>query len=433
MNTISDLRSTLGNHADDVDGMAHVDRLSQVQGRVRVVRRRRRATVAGLAAAIVAVVGGVTLLPRHHEPTPTDRDLGGHVAPKTMTSLGYTYAFDRGVEGDGLAELRLPASDEPRLVSWATDDDSADLDLPEDPNGRGQELGRVLSSATEFDDFHFVDPGSPARFEITGSGRVALAVYELAGAAPGVTTDGITWREQVEGRSLIVGRHGHQGQDDYSVTFTMPEGGFVISDYCQGIPEGLYALTTVNGRLVDLNDDCEAPVGFDPAGEGWFRALNVNGALESGDPITVRSFVARTDTADAAPVDAPDARLGIAVYTANGTTDWDPATADQPTREYEGHSYRRIDTKIAHGDKSLDISIPRDRGPILWTMTSDLERNASWWIAFDGSDADLSRSTVAGMTGGVVWPQQARTVGLTMFGTPQPDDIWAVHLYERID
>jgi len=438
MNTITDLRNTLGEHADDVPGMPHVYRLDQIQGRVRVVRRRRRATVAGVAAAAVAIAGGATLLPRHHEAQPADRDLGGHTAPKTMTSLGYTYSFDRGVEGNGKAVLMLPASDEPRLVSWATDDESASLELPNDPDGDGEkELDRVVSSATEFDDFDLVAPGAPAEFEINGEGRVGLAVYQLAEAAPGVTADGITWREQVESRHLIVGRHGDKGQADYSVTFRMPEGGFVVSDYCQGVPKDLWVLTTLNGQLASM-DRCENPVYFDPAGWGWFsqkRIPAVNGGIAGpGDSITVRRFVARSNAADAEPVDAPDARLGLGVYTAEGMKAPDPLSADQPIREYDGHTYRLIETKTAHGTKRLDVPVPQDGEVLLWGISAGFDHNATWDIFRDGRLESEHTMAAAGTSyGGLIWPGEAHTLGVTIYGTPAPSDNWAVHLYERVD
>ena len=70
MNGIDDLRDTLERHADSVvDDRAH-ERHTDVHLRVRSARRRRRGVVAGLAAAVLAVAGVVTLLPDGDDASP---------------------------------------------------------------------------------------------------------------------------------------------------------------------------------------------------------------------------------------------------------------------------------------------------------------------------------------------------------------------------
>jgi hypothetical protein len=81
MSTTDDLRSTLDRHASELtDHDLHV-RPVAVRERIRVVRRRRRATVAGVAAAVVAAVALTVSLPGGRQVPVADRTLAGH-APR---------------------------------------------------------------------------------------------------------------------------------------------------------------------------------------------------------------------------------------------------------------------------------------------------------------------------------------------------------------
>ena len=75
------------------------------QDLVRLVPHRRQPRclrpphpgVAAVAAAAIAVVGVVALFPRNPEAAPTDRELAGYTAPKTIDSLGMTFEFAKAV------------------------------------------------------------------------------------------------------------------------------------------------------------------------------------------------------------------------------------------------------------------------------------------------------------------------------------------------
>ena len=58
MNT--QLHDVLEQHSNDIQDLPTVERLASIRGRVRVVRRRRQAGVAGVAAAVIAAVGVAT-------------------------------------------------------------------------------------------------------------------------------------------------------------------------------------------------------------------------------------------------------------------------------------------------------------------------------------------------------------------------------------
>jgi len=119
MSTLDDLRTTLDRHASGLPDDHLPERTGEVRARVRGVRRRRRAGAAGAVAAVLALVGGL-VLGLDGVDRSADRELAGATAPASLRSLGYTYAFHRGVEGAGSASVTLPAADRPRLVSWAT-------------------------------------------------------------------------------------------------------------------------------------------------------------------------------------------------------------------------------------------------------------------------------------------------------------------------
>ena len=115
MNTLSDLRSTLGEHAEQVPDGEAVARTAAVRHRVSVVRRRRRAVGAGVLSLALLVGGAATLANRgHSDALPSAPTVLGVQAPTTMTSLGYTYRTDghvRGLRPDRL--LEVDRSDQP--------------------------------------------------------------------------------------------------------------------------------------------------------------------------------------------------------------------------------------------------------------------------------------------------------------------------------
>ena len=95
MNTLSDLRRTLDQHAGDVADPAAVARAAAVHHRVAVVRRRRRAVGAGVLALVVAAGVTTAVWPRgSQEPAPAAPVVLGQRAPTTIGSLGYTYRTD---------------------------------------------------------------------------------------------------------------------------------------------------------------------------------------------------------------------------------------------------------------------------------------------------------------------------------------------------
>jgi hypothetical protein len=306
MNTLQDLRSTLDAHAASVHDHAALARSSAVHGRARAIRRRRFAAVAATVAVVALAATTVPLLSRGSAPVPADRQLIGKVAPATLTSLGYTYDFENGVEGgEKHATIRLRASAEPRLVTWASD--AADVGILATAGAL-----HLRSSATDFDDFVYVAPGESGRWTIrAGGAAAAIAVYELADEAPeGITVEGITFRQQVGDEELIDAVIGEAGQSDLTFQVALPAGGLRVAELCAGVPDGFVANVEVDQRGVASSGGCGDDT-FDP-GSGsasWYDAGDLG---EPGTVVTVRTWVSRLH--DGEPVALDDVRLGLAAY-----------------------------------------------------------------------------------------------------------------------
>lgn len=338
MTGIDELRRTLDDRATRVSDTDVVSRTAGVHYRIGVVRRRRRAAVAASAVAVLAVAAGVALLPESDGPDAADRTVVGVEAPAQMTSLDYTYGFDRVVEGDGgFAVVKLDASDEPRLVSWATSGDDDEVTV--------REFGAepLTSTSADFSDFVFVPPGDTVVRVKAASGRVGLAVYELTDDRPeGITEDGITFRQQVENRTLIDAVVGERGDSDVSLDVATPAGGLGYAVYCVGAPAG--ALLRVGHGEGYVETSCNEAA-FDPG----LDAVEVED-LPAMD-VPVRAWIVDRE---GRAVEDPAIRLGVGVYAV--TPDPEASTRQLvPARlEVGGHRWRvdQITEGIA-GDRTI--------------------------------------------------------------------------------
>ncbi len=406
MNTPTQLRSVLEDHAGDIDTMPAHDRLGQVQGRIRDVRRRRRAGAAGVLAAVVAVAGTAVLWPRHSEPGPASRDLAGHTAPKTMQSLGYTYSFEEGDEGDGRAAIRLYASDKPRLIAWASESGDVELTTPLDLDGDGSVPDDVRGGSDDFADFHEIAPGVSGTFKATGDGQVALAVYTISATAPGVTKDGTTFRSDIAGDTLVAAAIGDQGDSELTVHFTMPEGVLRLSEVCSGLPKGYQMNVELGDGLLSLGQ-CGVQTPFD-GGNGYSTftdgVADGNGeAIKPGDPVTARIWVTRASRAkdpSQEAVEAPGAHLGFAFYEVAPTV----ATVagwDLPEQvEYDGHLWTYSDSTSRPAPSGrLQVPVDASGGPVLVQGMSSGNFRHTVRTLVDGRVASLSSGGGLGTVG----------------------------------
>jgi hypothetical protein len=347
MSSTDDLRSALERHADGVsDHDVHL-RPVAVRSRIRAVRRRRRAVAGGLAGLAVVAATAVTFSLGSDRSAPVaDRTLAGHLAPVTMTSLGYTYEFAQARQGDGRASLDLPRTEAPRLLSWATEGSDDRVTL------RTEGEAPRLLEADDFGDFTFVAPRQGGTYTLTGKGQVALAAYVLTdAAAPGDTNDQITFRDEVAGQRLVADAIGDPGDADLDLSLELGGGPLPVSYLCSGGPRGSWVHVALDGGQAVSGEGCDDPL-FDPAGSGGFTTYP--DAAEARD-LHVRIWV--SDGEHGPVVVDPDLRLGVAAYAPAPTVTRLAGAPLARTVEYDGHVWQLRGVEAGDpGERAVDTA-----------------------------------------------------------------------------
>lgn len=317
MNTLDDLRTTLEGRADDALSSSVVDtgtRGRQLHQRIRRVRRRRAA--GGALAAVVAVAAASTFafLPGQQQVLPAGPpdELAGHEVPAELTATGWTYEYTDSATGEGRAELSVPASEEPRLVSWAAEGD------PEAWTVEATHHDRLLVERTDFTDWQLLAPGPEITVTLAGgTGEAALAAYELTDERPdGLTLEGLTFREQVAGDRLL-NASAARGTDTVLLDLVVPEGQIRLGVLCPGVPDDV----SVDVRWSRVDDPGPAPemlttgCSQDPSDPGSTTTVTVetgDADLPVGEQVRVEArLVDRAQN----PVDPDDrAVLGLVAY-----------------------------------------------------------------------------------------------------------------------
>ncbi len=177
--------------------------------------------------------------------------------------------------------IGLGAAAGPRLVTWAADGESVRVTGTD---------GRVLGTeATEFADFVVLPAQSDGAYRVRGE-NAALAVYELTDQAPpGVTVDGITFRDRVASQRLVAADIGKPGDRELTFDFEVPAGYLTGSVLCTGGGPG----TRVNLAFGDQggvsSSGCQEST-FDPGGQGGFGFTSGVGT-PPGQTTSVRVWV----------------------------------------------------------------------------------------------------------------------------------------------
>ena len=386
MNTLSDLRTTLDEHAERVPDGEAVVRTAAVRHRVSVVRRRRRAVGAGALALVVAAAVGVIGVQRaSSNPPPV---LFGVRAPETIRSLGYTYRSDgssRIVDGRGSIELR--ASTQPRLLSWTTDRaTTVKLRLPDGDHW--------TSSLSRFRDSVVIPPGPGGALRVSAAeGRVGVATYDVTDAQPdGVTRDGITFRRTVAETPLLTAVIGAPGQTVARAPFTPVPGQVRISVLCAGAPKGSLVHVALGGG--ESTGGCGDP-SFDP-GSDVLGATPVGPADRS-----VRVWVSGPHTSTPLPSGSVDGvRVGVGLY-GPVASERLAGVAVSEVVEYGGHTWR-----LSTGSRTHTSPLELTGGPVpsLAVVAMRLGRGATTQILFHATGMPVDQTGFSGQGSGSTGP-----------------------------
>jgi len=439
----TELRTLLDEHSNDIQDLPAVERLAAVRGRVRVVRRRRQAGLAGAAAAVVAVVGAAVFLPSDGLDPAAQRELAGHTAPETFDSLGYTYAFVKGVEGDGKAVLDLPESDQPMLVSWASSSGSGGLRVPGDLDGDGGSPDTIAMGDADFGGFEYLDPQVSGKIVATGDGEVAVAVYTRTDATPpGVSKDGVTFRDDRGGDSLLQAVIGDEGQSELTAQIAMPDRFLVMRKFCYGVPQGYQTNISVNGQVSSFGD-CDDSKPLDGSGSAMTFSGGVpdghGSQVEPGDPVQIRMWLTRDngDEEDPSPVavEAPGVHLGLGLY------EEAPAVATVGTWhlpavwEQDGHRWQFAGvTSSTPGESSISTQVTAGDVPVLVVAMTAGQGSGAAEFFLDGEPGSVNGGGPGGWQGVEAIVRNARTVAeLRVHGEVGPHTVLGLATYQRID
>ncbi len=339
MSTLSDLRSTLDDHAEQVyDGEAVVRR-EAVRHRVRAVRRRRRAGGAAVLSLVLVGVGAAALVGRGPaEDLPAAPTVLGVKAPATLSSLGYTYRTDgHAATVDGTGSVEIAASDRPRLLTW-TRTGTASLRMVL-PNGE-----IWTSQATGFDDFVTLPAGPTGTLRVdAGAGHAGVATYEMTDDRPGdaYTHNGITFRRSVAGVPLLGAVATSTGETGAAFGYTAPRGQVSVHLVCSGLPQGYAVHVLLDGRdrVASDRSSCDSDTLYD-AGAGSFSSLRY-GRPGTRVRVLVRVTHGTRDTREVNPDQVPGLRMGVGVYGPRALAPVGGMTRADEYVEQDGHLWQR--------------------------------------------------------------------------------------------
>lgn len=430
MTGIDELRATLEGRTHDLPQVDTATRVAGARGRAAAVRRRRRAAVAVGAVAAVAGAAGLATLPGGDgRPDQADRLVAGVSAPAELEALGYTYAFERSVEGEPSGRgpvasgvsVELEADDVPRLVTWATAGADQRVVL------RDRELGPLPYEVPDFGDFVLVPAGAAETVLLfADDAQVDAAVYRLTDDAPaGVTRDGITFRQEVAGATLVDAVIGDQGAAEVELEVTTPAGKVGYAPLCTGAPERSW-LEIGLGDEGGFGISCSGDDAFDP-GASSFQTVGTPG------PGTVRLRLTRGGV-DGPLVDDPEVRLGLGLYALPPGSDRVAGQRPPVVVEEGGHSWRlRTLSSSRAGDRELVARADDTSAPLLARLLLDGKTGRAV-PSVNGAERSSFESAVGtSSSGGIGLVAPGSVVRVDLRGTVGDDAQIAIAFYERAD
>lgn len=369
---VQELRTTLHEHAEQVDDIGAPARLAATHDRVAVVRRHRRAGVAAAAAAaVVAVVtaGTLTLLDDDQPVQPaghTPARLAGFRISKTFnTSEGARFVYRRGVEGrrgqDRLV-VELPASQQPYAIAWGVrsrGNNNTTITVDGSP-AEAETAGELYRGS-------ILAAGVPHQVVVDGTHdpreQLAIAVYRLAGRLPEGKGNGSTvFRHIADGNRLVGAGFGSLGQSHASFDVRITTLRQTFSAVCYGAPGEYHVVLRVNGHRVG-GAGCSPLVDPDPASSSTTVGPR-NTGLVPGE--TTQVTVALVD-ASGRPVRSRDVVIGGAVYEKQpGMTRLAGSPIPLVTQTGPGVVYRyERSAQSRPGEPTLTVHLPASDRPAL--------------------------------------------------------------------
>ena len=419
MNTLSDLRSTLGEHAEQVPHGEAVARTAAVRHRVSVVRRRRRAVGAGVLSVALLAGGAAALANRgHSDALPSAPTILGVKAPTTMTSLGYTYRTDGSshtVEDHGT--IQIDESTRPRLVTWTTDrPTTVRLQLPD--------LQLWTSSVSGFHDSVVIPPGRGGTLDVrVDAGQVGLAMYDVTDAQPpGVTRDGITFRDTVAGAPLLTAAIGAEGQRVVRTSFVGVRGQVTIAVLCAGLPSDSLVHVTMAGA--ENTAGCGDTV-FDPGSDvvGRLPSAMPDRLFRSGSGPPTRG-----PTSPCPRARSDGVRIGVGLYGPVESRQVSGAGVDQ-TIEYGGHTWRLA---ALHRSDGSPIKVSRRPRPTVAQVVMKTIVGKPTYLHFTATEAPDQSFGASGQGAGVSGPYWVPADAVVRASRSTPG-AFGVAIYTRTD
>ncbi|RJS45598.1 hypothetical protein [Nocardioides cavernaquae] len=431
-----DLREALETHAQ-FDDTAALARLGSVKHRVRVVRRRRRATLAGAAAAVVLAGSGLAvLLPGGLEVAPASRTFGDLTAPKTIGHLGYTFAFDRMEEGSQSAEVQLRTGDVPVLVTWA---EAGDGQIEIERTLAGEDV-RYTAPAGDFANNEILPAGFQGKFAVHGEGAVALAVYELTSSPDGAGSSGILFRSTIGTSDLVNGTTGAPGMSEISVQGAFqPAKGWArvsFSPACESAVAGAQFQVIVRDAVV-LSGECRGRE-FDAGVPSNYSAAGALPLIGEGDAV-MRLIGKDADLQDATQpaLKDPKAILGLGIYVTREPSDEVLGQQLERLIEHDGHTWRLLaSTDGPAGGLPLEMEIPSDDVvPVVIGNTGDIDQVVKLDLRLNGRQ--LNGVYVSGgqfsTTGDPITGESGSQLVLRLTASGRVQGTMGLAVYERVD
>jgi len=242
--------------------------------------------------------------------------------PGSLTAAGFTYDYTRGYESDLLDReltVRLPHSDEPRLVTWASTPPRIAAFVTATIDGQW----RARGAAGSVEGYEQLSPGAhEVVLSQSGVGlteRLAVAVYTLSETPPPGVGDGRSvFRETVLGERLAAAVLGDPGEAAAEVEVTVPEGALRVAVTCYGTDahEVRVALGDRDVASGACSEQPQRDPGALPVGQAGtapvLRPEEVPGGPRPGESTVLG---VRLVGPDGSPAEHDEAVVGAALYT----------------------------------------------------------------------------------------------------------------------